>query len=67
MNPTLLIASSIFIIAPPVDVDGTRWSIFGPLLYENNIIYDVIIPTFVVIYLHFYLIGEVASIDEWLY
>jgi photosystem II P680 reaction center D1 protein len=42
MIPTLLIATSIFIItfiaAPPVDIDGIHKPIFGFLLYGNNII-----------------------------
>ncbi|KAB2035257.1 hypothetical protein ES319_D04G140000v1 [Gossypium barbadense] len=53
MIPTLLIATFVFIIAfiatPPIDIDGIRELVFGYLLYENNIIYGVIIPTFAAI------------------
>ncbi|KAF9600099.1 hypothetical protein IFM89_002572 [Coptis chinensis] len=71
MIPTLLIETSIFIIAfiaaPPVDIVGIREPIFGSLLYGNNIISGAIIPTSAAIGLHFYLIWEAASVDEWLY
>ncbi|KAF6159124.1 hypothetical protein GIB67_032741 [Kingdonia uniflora] len=49
MIPTLLTATSVFIIAfiaaPPVDIDGIREPISGSLLYGNNIISGAIIPT----------------------
>ncbi|KAL5645484.1 hypothetical protein ACJX0J_004179, partial [Zea mays] len=52
MIPTLLTATSVFIIAfiaaPPVDIDGIREPVSGSLLYGNNII-------------------SAASVDEWLY
>ncbi|KAL8535664.1 hypothetical protein ACS0TY_011332 [Phlomoides rotata] len=71
MIPTLLTATSVFIIAfiaaPPVDIDGIREPISGSLLYGNNIISGAIIPTSAAIGLHFYPIWEAASIDEWLY
>ncbi|KAJ8545092.1 hypothetical protein K7X08_017675 [Anisodus acutangulus] len=71
MIPTLLTATSVFIIsfiaAPPVDIDGIRERVSGYLLYENNIISGAIIPTSAVIGLHFYPIWEAASVDEWLY
>ena len=71
MIPTLLTATSIFIIvfitAPPVDIDGIREPIFGSLLYGNNIISGAIIPTSIAIGLHFYPIWEATSVDEWLY
>ncbi|KAK4794367.1 hypothetical protein SAY86_012361 [Trapa natans] len=71
MIPTLLTATSVFIIAfiaaPPVDIDGIREPISGSLLYENNIISGAIIPTSAAIGLHFYPIWEAASVDEWLY
>uniref|UniRef100_A0A452YMD3 32 kDa thylakoid membrane protein n=1 Tax=Aegilops tauschii subsp. strangulata TaxID=200361 RepID=A0A452YMD3_AEGTS len=71
MIPTLLIATSVFIIAfiaaPPVDIDGIREPISGSLLYGNNIISGAIIPTSAAIGLHFYPIWEAASVDEWLY
>ena len=42
MIPTLLTATSVFIIAfiaaPPVDIDGIREPVAGSLLYGNNII-----------------------------
>ncbi|KAL5676429.1 hypothetical protein ACJX0J_012560 [Zea mays] len=71
MIPTLLTATSVFIIAfiaaPPVDIDGIREPVSGSLLHGNNIISDAIIPTSVAIGLHFYPIWEAASVDEWLY
>ncbi|CAH9117210.1 unnamed protein product [Cuscuta epithymum] len=71
MIPTLLTATSVFIIAfiaaPPVDIDGIREPVSGSLLYGNNIISGGIIPTSAAIGLHFYPIWEAASIDEWLY
>ncbi|OMP13486.1 Photosynthetic reaction centre, L/M [Corchorus olitorius] len=49
MIPTLLTATSVFIIAfiaaPPVDIDGIREPVSGSLLYGNNIISGDIIPT----------------------
>jgi photosystem II P680 reaction center D1 protein len=49
MIPTLLTATSVFIIAfiaaPPVDIDGIREPVSGSLLYGNNIISGAIIPT----------------------
>ena len=42
MIPTLLTATSVFIIAfiaaPPVDIDGIREPVSGSLMYGNNII-----------------------------
>ena len=71
MIPTLLTATSVFIIAfiaaPPVDIDGNREPVSGSLLYGNNIISGAIIPTSAAIGLHFYPIWEAASVDEWLY
>ncbi|KAL5646999.1 hypothetical protein ACJX0J_003757 [Zea mays] len=71
MIPTLLTATSVFIIAfiaaPPVDIDGIREPVSGSLLYGNNIISGAIIPTSAAIGLHFYPIWEAASVDEWLY
>jgi photosystem II P680 reaction center D1 protein len=71
MIPTLLTATSVFIIAfiaaPPVDIDGIREPVSGALLYGNNIISGAIIPTSAAIGLHFYPIWEAASVDEWLY
>ncbi|PTQ32934.1 hypothetical protein MARPO_0093s0017, partial [Marchantia polymorpha] len=71
MIPTLLTATSVFIIAfiaaPPVDIDGIREPVSGSLLYGNNIISGAIIPTSAAVGLHFYPIREAASVDEWLY
>ena len=69
MIPTLLTATSVFIIAfvaaPPVDIDGIREPVSGSLLYGNNIISGAVIPTSNAIGLHFYPIWEAASLDEW--
>ncbi|MCO5595344.1 hypothetical protein L7F22_049386 [Adiantum nelumboides] len=72
MIPTLLTATSVFIIAfvvaaSPVDIESIREPVFGSLLYGNNIISGAIIPTSVAIGLHLYPIWEAASVDEWLY
>jgi hypothetical protein len=71
MIPTLLTATSVFIIAfiaaPPVDIDGIREPVSGSLLYGNNIITGAVIPLSNAIGLHFYPIWEAASLDEWLY
>jgi photosystem II P680 reaction center D1 protein len=71
MIPTLLTATSVFIIAfiaaPPVDIDGIREPVSGSLLYGNNIISGAIVPTSNAIGLHFYPIWEAATLDEWLY
>ncbi|KAG4192536.1 hypothetical protein ERO13_A07G157905v2 [Gossypium hirsutum] len=71
MIPTLLTTTYVFIIAfivaPLVDIDGTREPVSGSLLYENNIISGAIIPTSTAIGLHFHPIWEAASVDEWLY
>jgi hypothetical protein len=67
MIPTLLTATSVFIIAfiaaPPVDIDGIREPVSGSLLYGNYIISGAIIPTSAAIGLHFYPIWEAASVD----
>ena len=61
MIPTLLTATSVFIIAfiaaPPVDIDGIREPVSGSLMYGNNN----------AIGLHFYPVWEAASMDEWLF
>nr|YP_009450208.1 photosystem II protein D1 [Pectinodesmus pectinatus]AOS53083.1 photosystem II protein D1 [Pectinodesmus pectinatus] len=72
MIPTLLTATSVFIIAfvaaPPVSmIDGIREPVSGSLLYGNNIISGAVVPTSNAIGLHFYPIWEAASLDEWLY
>ena len=66
MIPTLLTATSVFIIAfiaaPPVDIDGIREPVSGSLLYGNNIISGAVVPTSNAIGLHFYPIWEAASL-----
>jgi hypothetical protein len=66
MIPTLLTATSVFLIAfiaaPPVDIVGIREPVSGSLLYGNNIISGAIIPTSAAIGLHFYPIWEAASV-----
>jgi photosystem II P680 reaction center D1 protein len=56
MFPTLLTATSVYIIAfvaaPPVDIDGIREPVSGSLLYGNNIISGAVIPTSNAIGLH---------------
>jgi photosystem II P680 reaction center D1 protein len=58
MIPTLLTATSVFIIAfiaaPLVDIDGIREPVSGSLLYGNNIISGAIIPTSAAIGLQLY-------------
>jgi hypothetical protein len=74
MIPTLLTATSVFIIAfiaaPPVELDGLREPVSGSLLYGNNIISGAIIPTSAAIGLHFYPIcapnSFVRSINSYL-
>jgi photosystem II DI subunit (Q(B)) len=71
MIPTLLTATSVFIVAfiaaPPVDIDGIREPVSGSLMYGNNIISGAVVPTSNAIGLHFYPIWEAATLDEWLY
>lgn len=71
MIPTLLVATSCFILAfiaaPGVDMEGIRDPIRGSLMDGNNIITAAVVPTSAAIGLHFYPIWEAASIDEWLY
>ena len=71
MIPTLLSATSVFIIAfiaaPPVDIDGIREPVSGSLIFGNNIISGAVVPTSNAIGLHFYPIWEAASLDEWLF
>jgi photosystem II P680 reaction center D1 protein len=56
MIPTLLTATSVFIIAfiaaPPVDIDGIREPVSGSLLFGNNIISGAVVPTSNAIGLH---------------
>jgi len=62
MVPTLLTATSVFIIAfiaaPPVDIDGIREPVSGSLLYGNNIISGAIIPTSTLLDYIFILFGK---------
>ena len=71
MIPTLLTATSVFVVAfvgaPPVDIDGIREPVSGSLVYGNNIISGAVVPTSNAIGLHFYPIWEAASLDEWLF
>ena len=69
MIPTLLTATSVFIIAfiaaPPVDIDGISEPVSGSLLYGNNIISSAIIPTSATIGLHFYPILVANPRNAW--
>jgi photosystem II P680 reaction center D1 protein len=71
MIPTLLTATTVFIIAfiaaPPVDIDGIREPVSGSLFYGNNIITGAVVPTSNAIGLHLYSIWEASSLSEWLY
>ena len=71
MIPTLLTATSVFVIAfiaaPPVDIDGIREPISGSLLFGNNIISGAVVPTSNAIGLLFYSVWEASSMDEWLF
>ena len=68
MIPTLLTATSVFIIAfiaaPPVDIDGIREPVSGSLMYGNNIISAAVVPTSNAIGLHFYPVWEAASMYD---
>ncbi|GKA57027.1 PsbA domain-containing protein [Tanacetum coccineum] len=72
MIPTLLTATSVFIIAfiaaPPVDIDGIREPVSGSLLYGNNIISGAIIPTFcMLLFAIFTQSGTQHPLMIWLY
>ena len=71
MIPTLLVATSCFILAfiaaPGADMDGIREPVMGSLMAGNNIITAAVVPTSAAIGLHFYPIWEATSLDEWLY
>jgi photosystem II P680 reaction center D1 protein len=71
MIPTLLVATTAFIIAfiaaPPVDMEGVREPVIGSLLGTHNLITAAVVPTSAAIGLHFYPIWEASSMDEWLY
>lgn len=71
MIPTLLVATTVFILAfiaaPPVDMEGIRSPVLGSLLDGNSVITAAVIPTSAAIGLHFYPLWAAASVDEWLY
>jgi photosystem II P680 reaction center D1 protein len=71
MIPTLLTATTcfiiVFIVVFLVDIDGIREPVAGFLMYGNNIIFGVVVPSFNAIGVYFYLIWEAAFVDEWLY
>jgi photosystem II P680 reaction center D1 protein len=71
MIPTLLTATTVFIIAfiaaPAVDIDGIREPVAGSLFGGNNIITGAVVPTSNAIGLHLYSIWEASSLSEWLY
>ena len=56
-----------FVAFPPVDIDGIREPVAGSLMYGNNIISGLVVPSSNAIGLHFYPIWEAPSLDEWLY
>ena len=56
-----------FIVSPPIDIDNVHQHIYGSLIYGNNITSNVVIPTIETIIFHFYPIGEVFFVDEWLH
>ena len=68
MFPVLALAIlayiTVFIFAPPVDIDGIREPVAGSLLYGNNIITGTIIPSSNAIGVHFYPIWESLAFDE---
>ena len=65
MFPTLLTATSVFVLAfiaaPPVDIDGIREPVSGSLIYGNNIISAAVVPTSNAIGLHFYPVWEALT------
>uniref|UniRef100_A0A1Y3BTG4 Putative photosynthetic reaction centre, L/M n=1 Tax=Helianthus annuus TaxID=4232 RepID=A0A1Y3BTG4_HELAN len=70
MIPTLLTATSVFIIAfiaaPPVDI-VVFVNLFLDLYFTEQYYFRCHFPTSAAIGLHFYPIWEAASVDEWLY
>lgn len=70
MIPTMLTASTVFIIAivaaPPVDMQALGAPISGSLLDGNNLISAAVVPTSAAVGLHFYPIWEAGSVNEWL-
>ena len=71
MFPLISISTIAYIIgflsAPPVDIDGIREPVSGSLLYGNNLISGSVIPSSNAIGVHFYLVWESVTLDEWLY
>jgi photosystem II P680 reaction center D1 protein len=71
MVPTLLVATTAFIIAfisaPAVDIDGIREPVSGSLMWGNNIISGAVVPSSNAIGLHMYPVWAAHSLDEWLY
>ena len=71
MFPLISISTIAYIIgflsAPPVDIDGIREPVSGSLLYGNNLISGSVIPSSNAIGVHFYLVWESVTFDEWLY
>jgi photosystem II P680 reaction center D1 protein len=67
MIPTLLTATSVFVIAfiagARVDMDGIRVGVSGSVLYGSSSVCGAIIPTSAAIGLHFYPIWEAAKIS----
>lgn len=70
MIPTISTAAITFILAflmaPPVDIEGTGNLLSGALLSGNNLITAAVVPTSPAVGLHFYPIWEAASLNEWL-
>lgn len=63
----ILVYIIVFIVVFLVDIDGICELVVGFLFYGNNIIFGVVVLSFNVIGVYFYLIWEVVLIDEWLY
>lgn len=70
MIPTLSTAAITFILAflmaPPVDIEGTGNLLSGALFSGNNLITAAVVPTSPAVGLHFYPLWEAASLSEWL-
>jgi photosystem II P680 reaction center D1 protein len=71
MTPLLLVATLsfffLFIVAPPVDIDGIREAVSGSLLFGNNIITGAVVPSSNAIGVHFYPFWSAIEGDEWFY
>lgn len=57
----------VFIFVFVVDIDGIRELVVGLFFYGNNIIIGVVILSFNVIGVYFYLVWELNGFDECLY